>query len=164
MLRVDVLTIFPRMIEAPVAEGIVARAREAGLVEMSAQYNVDFSKARPGMRLSDFADEVRAQKGNLGSFEELLKTTDPNQPLHEFARRFLVDRILVASGTPKKITDTLEKLHFETGANGGFILGRGYSAMDNIREFVEYVVPELQRRGLAKKKYAGPTLRENLNS
>jgi long-chain alkane monooxygenase len=137
---------------------------EAGLVEMSAQYGVDFSTAKAGMRLADFADEVRAQKGNLGSFEELLKTTDPNQPLQEFARRFLVDRILVAAGAPKKIVDTLEKLHFETGANGGFILGRGYSAMDNIREFVEYVVPELQRRGLAKKKYAGPTLRENLNA
>jgi long-chain alkane monooxygenase len=35
--------------------------------------------------------------------------------------------------------------------------------MDNIREFVEFVVPELQRRGLSKKKYAGPTLRDNLN-
>jgi tRNA (guanine37-N1)-methyltransferase len=34
MLRVDVVTIFPRMIEAPVAEGIVARAREARLVEI----------------------------------------------------------------------------------------------------------------------------------
>jgi FMN-dependent oxidoreductase (nitrilotriacetate monooxygenase family) len=137
---------------------------EAGLVEMSAQYGVDFSTAKAGMRLVDFADEVRAQRGNLGSFEELLKTTDPNQSLQEFGRRFLVDRILVATGTPKKIADTLEKLHFETGANGGFILGRGYSAMDNIREFVEYVVPELQRRGLAKKKYAGLTLRENLNA
>jgi FMN-dependent oxidoreductase (nitrilotriacetate monooxygenase family) len=136
---------------------------EAGLVEMSAQYGVDFSTARPDMRLIDFADDVRAQKGNLGSFEELLKTTDPSQSLQEFARRFLVDRILVAAGTPKKIADTLEQLHFETGANGGFILGRGYSAMDNMREFVDFVVPELQRRGLAKKKYAGPTLRENLN-
>jgi hypothetical protein len=36
--------------------------------------------------------------------------------------------------------------------------------MDNIREFVEFVVPELQRRGLAKTRYAGPTLRENLNA
>ena len=42
-------------------------------------------------------------------------------------------------------------MHHGTGANGGFILGRGYSAMDNIREFVEFVVPELQRRGLSKK-------------
>jgi FMN-dependent oxidoreductase (nitrilotriacetate monooxygenase family) len=137
---------------------------EAGLVEMSAQYGVDFSTAKPGMRLSDFADEVREQKGNLGSFDELLKTVDPKQSLQEFARRFLVDRILVASGTPKTIVDKLEELHFGTGANGGFILGRGYSATDNIREFVEYVVPELQRRGLSKKEYAGPTLRENLNA
>jgi long-chain alkane monooxygenase len=136
---------------------------EAGLVEMSAQYGVDFSTAKPGMRLSDFADQVRAQKGNLGSFEELLKTVDPNQSLKDFAHRFLVDRILTAAGTPTKIADTLEELHHETGANGGFILGRGYSAPDNIREFVDYVVPELQRRGLAKRKYAGPTLRENLN-
>ena len=137
---------------------------EAGLVEMSAQYGVDFSTAKPGMRLSDFADEVRAQKGNLGSFEELLKTADPNQSLKDFAYRFLVDRILTATGTPQKIADILEELHHETGANGGFILGRGYSATGNIGDFVDYVVPELQRRGLAKKKYAGPTLRENLNA
>jgi len=135
----------------------------AGLVEMSAQYNVDFSKARPGMRLSDFRDEVHAQKGNLGSFEELLKTVDPSQSVEELGRRFLVDRILVAVGTAKQIVDRLEELHHGTGANGGFILGRGFSAMDNIREFVDLVVPELQRRGLSKRKYAGPTLRENLN-
>ncbi|HEY1364845.1 MAG TPA: NtaA/DmoA family FMN-dependent monooxygenase [Xanthobacteraceae bacterium] len=136
---------------------------EAGLVEMSAQYGVDFSTATAGMRLADFADKVRAEKGNLGSFEELLKTVDPQQSLQEFARRFLVDRILVAAGTPKMIADKLEEMHFATGANGGFILGRGYTAMDNMREFVEQVVPELQRRGLSKRKYAGPTLRENLN-
>ncbi|MEI8153383.1 MAG: hypothetical protein WCG92_17560, partial [Hyphomicrobiales bacterium] len=130
---------------------------EAGLVEMSFQYNVDFSKARPGMRLADFADEVRAQKGNYGSFDELLKTTDPAQTVEEFGCRFLV-----AAGTPKSIVDKLEEMHFASGANGGFILGRGYSAMDNIREFVEFVVPELQRRGLSKTKYTGPTLRDNL--
>jgi tRNA (guanine37-N1)-methyltransferase len=32
MLRVDVVTIFPRMVEAPLADGIVQRAVEAGLV------------------------------------------------------------------------------------------------------------------------------------
>lgn len=136
---------------------------QAGLVEMSAQYNVDFSAAKPGMRLADFADAVAEQKGNLGSFEELLKTVDPKRTVEEFGRRFLLDRILAVSGPPKAIVDRLEELHVGTGANGGFILGRGFSAMDNIREFVEFVVPELQRRGLSKTKYAGPTLRDNLN-
>jgi FMN-dependent oxidoreductase (nitrilotriacetate monooxygenase family) len=136
---------------------------QAGLVEMSAQYNVDFSAAKPGMRLADFADEVKANKGNLGSFEELLKTVDPKQTVEAFGKRFLVDRVLSASGTPKQIVDKLEELHHGTGANGGFILARGFSAEGNIGDFVQHVVPELQRRGLSKKKYAGPTLRENLN-
>ncbi len=136
---------------------------EAGLIEMSQQFGVDFSTARLAMRLVDFADQVKSQKGNLGSFEEMLKTTDPNMTVAEFGRDFMTRRILVAAGTPKAIVDTLEKLHYETGANGGFILGRGFHAMDNIRDFVEQVVPELQRRGLSKKKYGGSTLRENLN-
>lgn len=136
---------------------------DAGLIEMSAQYNVDFSKARPDMTLADFADAVASQKGNLGSFEELMKTSDPKQSVHELGRRFLLDRVLAVTGTPKQIADKLEEIHSETGANGGFILARGFSAGDNLKNFVEFVVPELQRRGLSKKRYAGPTLRDNLN-
>ena len=68
----------------------------------------------------------------------------------------------VAGGTPREIVDKLEQWHFETGANGGFMLARGFSAPGNLQEFVDLVVPELQRRGLSKKKYAGATLRENL--
>ena len=136
---------------------------EAGLIEMSQQFGVDFSLAKPGMRLVDFADQVKSQRGNLGSFEEMLKTTDPNLTVAEFGRTFMTERILVAAGPPKSIVDRLEQLHYETGANGGFILGRGFHAMDNIREFVERVVPELQRRGLSKKAYGGSTLRKNLN-
>jgi FMN-dependent oxidoreductase (nitrilotriacetate monooxygenase family) len=136
---------------------------DAGLIEMSFQYNVDFSKARPGMKLADFADAVASQKGNLGSFEELLKTNDPSATVEELGRRFLLDRVLAATGTPKKIVDMLEELHVAGGSNGGFILARGFSAQDNLKNFVDLVVPELQRRGLSKTRYVGDTLRENLN-
>ncbi len=34
-LRIDILTLFPRMFEGPFAESIVARAREAGIVELA---------------------------------------------------------------------------------------------------------------------------------
>jgi alkanesulfonate monooxygenase SsuD/methylene tetrahydromethanopterin reductase-like flavin-dependent oxidoreductase (luciferase family) len=57
----------------------------------------------------------------------------------------LDERILVAGGTPKQIVDKLEQWHFETGANGGFMLARGFSAPGNLQEFVDHVVPELQR-------------------
>jgi tRNA (guanine37-N1)-methyltransferase len=33
-MRIDALTIFPRMLEAPLGEGIVQRAREAGIVDL----------------------------------------------------------------------------------------------------------------------------------
>jgi tRNA (guanine37-N1)-methyltransferase len=46
MLRVDVITIFPRMLQAPLAEGIVARAREAGLVEIRVHDLRDFTDDR----------------------------------------------------------------------------------------------------------------------
>jgi hypothetical protein len=42
------------------------------------------------------------------------------------------------------------------------MLGRGFSAPGNLREFVDLVVPELQRRGLGRRQYLGPTLRDNL--
>jgi long-chain alkane monooxygenase len=136
---------------------------EAGLIEMSQQFGVDFSLAAPDMRLAEFADQVKSQQGNLGTFEEILKTTDPKTTVRQFGRDFMTQRVLVAEGTPRTIVDKLEMLHYETGANGGFILGRGFDAMNNLREFVELVVPELQRRGLSKKSYEVTTLRANLN-
>jgi alkanesulfonate monooxygenase SsuD/methylene tetrahydromethanopterin reductase-like flavin-dependent oxidoreductase (luciferase family) len=135
---------------------------EAGLIELSSMYGLDFSQFRRDRRLADVAAEVKAQNVHWGSFEEILKTTDPNLTVEQFGRRFMTERILVAAGTPKMIVDKLEQWHFETGANGGFMLARGFSAPGNLQEFVDHVVPELQRRGLSKTKYSGATLRENL--
>ena len=154
-IKKEIFSIKKRFLESIPAEG--------GLIEMSQWFGIDFSGAKLNMKLSDFADQVREQEGNLGTFEELLKTTDPDVTVRDFGRDYMSQRILVAEGTPKEIVDKLEKIHYETGANGGFILGRGFHAMDNIKEFVEHVVPELQKRGLSKKDYSGPTLRENFN-
>jgi len=136
---------------------------EAGLIEMSQWFGVDFATAELDMTLADFADQVKEVNGNLGTFEEIVKTTEPNMTVRELGRDYMTKRIMSAEGTPKEIVDKLEMMHFETGANGGFILGRGYHATDNITEFVEHVVPELQRRGLSKKDYSGSTMRENFN-
>jgi tRNA (guanine37-N1)-methyltransferase len=45
-LRIDLVTIFPRMVEGPLGEGIVARAREAGLVELRVHDLRDFTDDR----------------------------------------------------------------------------------------------------------------------
>jgi tRNA (guanine37-N1)-methyltransferase len=46
MLTIDVVTIFPRMIAAPVAEGIVRRAVEAGLAQVAVHDLRDYSDDR----------------------------------------------------------------------------------------------------------------------
>jgi FMN-dependent oxidoreductase (nitrilotriacetate monooxygenase family) len=63
-------------------------------------------------------------------------------------------------GTPAKIADTLEEW-FTEGLADGFMIQPAYmpGAFD---DFVDLVVPELQRRGLFRRAYAGSTLREHL--
>jgi tRNA (guanine37-N1)-methyltransferase len=46
MLRIDLVTIFPRMVAAPIEEGIVARAREAGLAAIEVHDLRDFTEDR----------------------------------------------------------------------------------------------------------------------
>jgi hypothetical protein len=56
--------------------------------------------------------------------------------------------------------DTLQQW-FSGGAADGFIL-MPPSQPDGIEEFVNLVVPELQRRGLFRRSYESETLRGNL--
>jgi alkanesulfonate monooxygenase SsuD/methylene tetrahydromethanopterin reductase-like flavin-dependent oxidoreductase (luciferase family) len=79
-------------------------------------------------------------------------------------RRFISERSAHVVGSPQQIADRFEELHDVGGRNGRIILSKSFSAPGMLRDFVELVVPELQRRGLMKKQYAGSTLRENLNN
>jgi FMN-dependent oxidoreductase (nitrilotriacetate monooxygenase family) len=135
---------------------------DAGLIELSFFYGIDFSNFRGDMRLADTAEMVRAQQVHWGTFQELMKTEDHNITIEELGRKFIAERTLHIIGKPKKIADRLEEIHDAGGRNGGIILAKNFAAPGTIRDFVELVVPELQHRGLTKRKYAGPTLRENL--
>jgi N-acetyl-S-(2-succino)cysteine monooxygenase len=66
----------------------------------------------------------------------------------------------VICGTPKRIADTFEEW-FTAGRVDGFVVMPAYfpGAFD---DFVDLVVPELQRRGLFRRDYAGATLRDHL--
>jgi FMN-dependent oxidoreductase (nitrilotriacetate monooxygenase family) len=66
----------------------------------------------------------------------------------------------VVCGTPKRIADIFEEW-FTAGRADGFVVMPAYfpGAFD---DFVDLVVPELQRRGLYRRDYAGATLRDHL--
>jgi FMN-dependent oxidoreductase (nitrilotriacetate monooxygenase family) len=66
----------------------------------------------------------------------------------------------VIYGTPQRIADIFEEW-FSAELADGFIIMPAYFP-GAFEDFVELVVPELQRRGLFRKDYSGPTLRDHL--
>ncbi len=66
----------------------------------------------------------------------------------------------VVVGTPQTIADRMQEW-FENGAADGFNVMPPVLPQ-SLDEFVDLVVPELQRRGLFRTAYEGRTLRENL--
>jgi FMN-dependent oxidoreductase (nitrilotriacetate monooxygenase family) len=63
-------------------------------------------------------------------------------------------------GGPKEIADKMEEW-FTSGACDGFVVAATIIP-GSYADLVKYVVPELQRRGLFRKDYTGPTLRDHL--
>ena len=63
-------------------------------------------------------------------------------------------------GTPEQIADDIEHW-FRHGAADGFNLMPD-ALPDGLQDFVDGVVPILQRRGIFRTEYAGSTLREHL--
>ena len=64
-------------------------------------------------------------------------------------------------GTPEQVADQLEQIWRETGCHG-------YNMTPNvmprsIENFVDEVVPILQKRGIYRTEYEGSTFRENLD-
>lgn len=85
---------------------------------------------------------------------------------HGFSIRELYQYVATARGhltligTPESITDTLEEWFHNEAADGFNILPPWLPG--GIEDFVDLIVPELQRRGLFRTAYEGRTLRENL--
>ncbi|HEX5321053.1 MAG TPA: LLM class flavin-dependent oxidoreductase [Stellaceae bacterium] len=67
---------------------------------------------------------------------------------------------LAMVGTPKTIVDQMEEWFFGEACDGFNIMFPWVPG--GLDEFVDRIVPELQRRGLFRTEYEGTTLRENL--
>ncbi len=105
-------------------------------------------------------EEMRAKQGNqgiVGSQDRVLQVMKAEGIA--FQEAVAKPRALLV-GTAQTIADTLED-YFTSGACDGFIITPTVHPR-MFEEFCRLVVPELQRRGLFRREYAGATLRENL--
>ncbi|HXQ50002.1 MAG TPA: LLM class flavin-dependent oxidoreductase [Stellaceae bacterium] len=120
----------------------------------------------------DFATKAMDEQlttAELAGFSGLLSIRDgvvrssgkANPTVRDFLRfsnRGRVEGAIV--GGPKEVADRLEDL-FAANTCDGFVVGATH-VPGAYADFVDFVVPELQRRGLYHRDYAGATLRENL--
>jgi alkanesulfonate monooxygenase len=83
-----------------------------------------------------------------------------NLTVRQLAQRFGGYAGLAMVGTPTTIADTTEEW-LTTEGSDGFNVMFPYLP-EGLDDFVDRVVPELQRRGIFRREYAGKTLRENL--
>ena len=79
--------------------------------------------------------------------------------------RRLAERIggysgLEMTGTPETVADMMEEWLVARGSDGFNVMFPYLPG--GLDDFVDKVVPELQRRGIFRREYEGTTLRENL--
>jgi N-acetyl-S-(2-succino)cysteine monooxygenase len=105
--------------------------------------------------------EVKPTERSSGSFHNWVGLAkQEGLTLRQLAFRAARGRMSVVKGSPQQIADHMEEW-FCDGACDGFNIMPPYLP-GAFNDFVELVIPELQRRGLFRTEYEGRTLRENL--
>ncbi|WP_174614532.1 LLM class flavin-dependent oxidoreductase [Virgibacillus ihumii] len=129
---------------------------EGTLSLLSGHTGIDFSTYDPDQYIEDMKTE--AVQGNLDMYAK-----DPNKKwtLREAVKNHgLGNGTVRFIGTPEQIANKIEEWAIEGDADG-FNIAQTYSP-GTFEEFVDYVVPELQKRGIYRKEYEAKTLRENM--
>jgi FMN-dependent oxidoreductase (nitrilotriacetate monooxygenase family) len=67
------------------------------------------------------------------------------------------------AGTPAQLADFMEEEFEATGCRGGFMISHPYTTPRDMMDIVDFLIPELQRRGRFRTHYKGRTLRELLS-
>ncbi len=132
------------------------------LTLLSEVFNYDFSQHPVDEPLSDeILASMTGLRGFLDRVIELSGTSNPS--VNDFitsSGRGTLREFPVFTGTPAQVADQMESW-FHADACDGFVLAATHMP-GAYEDFVNLVVPELQRRGLFRDDYVDGTLRDNL--
>ena len=127
------------------------------IASLSIALGHDASKFDPDGPLPEIP-ETNASKSSRARAIDMAKRD--NLTVRQLAQRLGGYSGATMIGTPKTIADEMEEW-LMTDASDGFTIMFPYQP-GGVVDFVEQVVPELQRRGIFRTEYEGKTLRENL--
>jgi FMN-dependent oxidoreductase (nitrilotriacetate monooxygenase family) len=149
---------------------VVAKTEQEARDKFEALQNaVDFSHGVEvaGVDLSGYPldgplPDLPEPETGKGRFKQMVELTKrENLSIRQLVLRFSVAKgHLQIVGSTKQVADTIEQWFVEKGVDGFNVVPPLLPG--GFEDFVELVVPELQRRGLFRKEYTGKTFRENL--
>jgi alkanesulfonate monooxygenase len=127
------------------------------IASLSIALGHDASKFDPDGPLPDVPESNASKSGRERAIA--LARRD-NLTVRQLAQRLGGYSGLAMVGTPATIADEMQEW-LETRGSDGFTIMFPYLP-GGLDDFVDRVVPELQRRGIFRREYEGKTLRENL--
>jgi len=130
---------------------------DSGIASLSIALGTDASKFNLDGPLPDIPETNQSKSGRQRVVERARRDNLTVRQLAQIAGSY---GGLAMVGTPAQIADEMEEWLF-TNASDGFNIMFPY-VPGGLDDFVNLVVPELQRRGLFRTDYEGTTLRENL--
>jgi tRNA (guanine37-N1)-methyltransferase len=160
-LKIDIVTIFPRMVEEPLREGIVARAIASGLLDVRVHDLRDFTTDRhrvvddapfgggPGMVLKAeplfvAVDRIGEERGAPSAV--ILTSPDGERLTHRVAERLsALDHVVILCGRYEGVDERVrEHLATETISIGDYVVSGGelpaLVIVDAVARFVPGVV------------------------
>ena len=130
---------------------------DSGMASLSIALGTDASKFDLDAPLPDIPETNASQSGRQRVIDRARRG---NLTVRQLAQSLGAYGGLVMAGTPATIADKMEEYFHARGCDG-FNIMFPY-VPQGLDEFVDRVVPELQRRGVFRREYEGTTLRDHL--
>jgi len=172
-MKFDIVTIFPRMFEQPMAEGVVARGVEAGVIDLKVHDLRDFTTDRhrvvddvpygggPGMVMKPepFVRAVAHIRASRGEPAAVLLTSPQGRPLTDRRARELagMPHVVILCGRYEGVDDRI-RAHVATEeiSIGDYVLSGGELAAMVVVDAVSRLVPGVvgDERSVASESFA----------
>jgi FMN-dependent oxidoreductase (nitrilotriacetate monooxygenase family) len=129
----------------------------------------DMSRLPPRFSLKELQQRIVAANASPVGFVHLLAkqygedAEITREEFFQYGLRAATGYNVTFAGVAAKLADQMEEMFEATGSRGGFMLSISQAAPRAVLlNAVDYLVPELKRRGRYRNSYEGKTLRENL--
>jgi FMN-dependent oxidoreductase (nitrilotriacetate monooxygenase family) len=147
---------------------LTAIPREAAGAFISHNAGYDFSKLPARFSLGALNKEIASTNASPVGLVHMLAlrlgedTEMTREEFFEHGMKIATAYDDTIAGTAEQIADFMEAEFVATGSRGGFMIAHPQSTPRDLLNVVDFLVPELQRRGRFRTEYEGTMLKDNL--